>query len=588
MFTTVFGNTTYAVSAVLTGFMAGLALGSYVIGRLADRSRRPLLLYAILEVGIALSACLMPSAVDLAEGLYSSLYLVAPGSEWLLTCVKGIISFLVMLAPTFLMGATLPVLSRFVVEHRLQVGRKVGMLYAVNTFGAALGCLLTGFFLIEHLGVRGTVYAAAAVNFGLALAFYALDRILPPRNLADAANGRSGHDGEPEEEADGWLLIPGRLRILLVGFGLAGFCSLAYEVLWFRVLVFQLKTTTYSFSVMLAAFLTGIALGSALFSLIERRPLASTRLWLLFGVIEGLIGIMGLASILLLTGLEDLAAHISVGSWAQKMAKNYLMALVIMLPPATLMGMAFPVVCRIVSQQSARISTAIGGVYCANTLGCIFGPLVTGFFLVRAFGTQWTIVIVALLNLSVATVIFLRAPCKRGFGVVVAGGLWAAAILAVVLIPGDLLFQYYNVSEKSFDSRVEILYAHEAFPGHPGATYLLSEIGHYRDYDTDLLEDAALRELFVVTDDFIKAGILDKPAETMEIARERYPEDYRVHYKRGVILSRLGRPDESVEAYRRSLDLEPGFAGGWNNLGLALASSGSIDEELAAYRKAIE
>ncbi len=462
MFTIVFGNTTYAVSAVLTAFMAGLALGSHVFGRFVDKQRRVLLIYALLEVGIAVAALLLPDVVEASESVYVSVYRTFPESEWLLTLIKGGISFVILLVPTFLMGATLPVLSRFMVEQSRQVGSRVGLLYAVNTLGATVGCLLTGFFLIELIGVQATVRVAAAANLFLALAFFLLDRAVG-RAASPAGGAEAG--GEPDESPlDEPPLPADRLRILLVAFGVAGFCSLAYEVLWFRVLVMQLKTTTYSFSVMLAAFLSGIALGSALFSVLEsrigsRKSSDRRAYWLLFGWIEAAIGLLGLASIALFAGLEKLAGNVTVDSWTLLMVKNYLIAATIMLVPATLMGMAFPVVCRIVSRSASKIGASVGGVYAANTVGCIFGPLVTGFVLVRAMGTQWAIVLIALLNLLVATVILFKERSR--LTTVVLSVFWAGAAGGILFIPGDLLFQYYNVAEKGFDSRVKILYAHE-------------------------------------------------------------------------------------------------------------------------------
>ena len=466
MFTIVFGNTTYAVSAVLTAFMAGLALGSFIFGRFVDSKRRVLLIYALIEVGIAGAALLLPAVVEASESVYVSVYRAFPESEWLLTLVKGGISFVILLVPTFLMGATLPVLSRFMVQQSRHVGSRVGLLYAVNTLGATIGCLITGFYLIELLGISATVRLAAAANLSLALVFFLLDRLVVRAGERPGNDPESSPvDGDGIEAVDGERpLSAGRLRTLLVAFGLAGFCSLAYEVLWFRVLVMQLKTTTYSFTVMLAAFLSGIALGSALFSVLESRigsRASSDRraYWLLFGWIEAGIGLVGLLSITLFAGLENLVGQVKVESWTQLMVKNYLIAAAIMLVPATLMGMAFPVVCRIVSRSSSKIGASVGGVYAANTVGCIFGPLVTGFILVRALGTQWTIVLIAILNLIVATVIILKE--RNLLRTTLLSLVWVGAGAGILFIPSDLLYQYYNVSEKSFDSRVKILYAHE-------------------------------------------------------------------------------------------------------------------------------
>ncbi len=463
LFTTVFGNTTHAVSAVLTSFMAGLGLGSYYFGKIADRQRRVLLTYALLEVGIGVAALLLPAGVESVESIYAGLYRTFPSSLWILTLAKAGISFLFLLVPTFLMGATLPVLGRFVVSRVGQVGSRVGLLYAVNTLGATLGCLITGFWLIEHFGVKGTIRVAAAANFGLALCFFLLHRLGGRAGAPIDSGGTEEADKSTIEES----LSTDRRRIVLLAFGLGGFCSLAYEVLWFRVLVFQLKTTVYSFSLMLAAMLTGIALGSALFSAIEAlfgrsdraAPRDGGRYWPLFGYVEAAIGLLGIVSIPLFGRLETWSDTLSQSSFTGRMFWTYVMAGCVMFAPALLMGAAFPVVCRIWSRSASTIGASVGTVYAANTVGCIFGPIVTGFFLVRALGTQWSIMVIALVNIAVAALVLLKERSLKH--TIALGCIVGAALAGVVSIPGNLLFEYFNVGEKLLNSHVKILYAHE-------------------------------------------------------------------------------------------------------------------------------
>jgi spermidine synthase len=464
MFTTIFGNTTYAVSAVLSSFMAGLALGSGVFGRIVDRKERVLRIYALLEIGIGVSALAMPSLVSATEGIYSHIYLAYPASTWILTLVKSLIAFSVLIVPTFLMGATLPVLSRFLVQQTRQVGSRVGLLYAINTLGATAGCLFTGFYLILAIGVRETVYLAAALNFVLAICFFLLDRIVGPSKVVEQ------EEVTPETRDDDGFLTPARIRVLLIAFGCAGFCSLAYEVLWFRVLVFQMSTTVYSFALMLAVFLTGIALGSGLFSAYEawrarRSSLPSPRkYWRFFGYLQALIALLGLSSILLFSRLDTIAHALPRATWEQEMLSHYLLGAIVMLVPATLMGIAFPVVCRIASSSAAKVGASVGGVYAANTVGCIFGPLATGFLLVPWLGTQGTIVLVASLNALISVLIFTadRGPATQGRGrFALPALLWVLVGAGVAFIPGDVLFQYYNTMEETVEKDVEIVFAHE-------------------------------------------------------------------------------------------------------------------------------
>ena len=170
MFTQVFGSTTYAVSTVLTAFMAGLALGSYVFGRLIDSYEKwALPLYGILEGGIGLYALSVPFLITLIDSLHAWAYRAYHPSSWVFILMRFVICMAILLIPTTMMGATLPIMSRFVVKQQQTLGAKVGILYGVNTAGAVLGCYCAGFILIGSLGVTRTLHLAVAAN-GLIMA----------------------------------------------------------------------------------------------------------------------------------------------------------------------------------------------------------------------------------------------------------------------------------------------------------------------------------------------------------------------------------------------------------------------------------
>ena len=154
--------------------MAGLALGSYLLGRIVDRLGRPLRIYAVLECGIAIFALLSPFFLDLLKAIYILIYRNLSVIFYFLTVIRFILSFVVLLIPTTLMGGTLPVVSKFVVDQIQKRGRRVGLFYALNTFGAMIGTIATGFFLIRYLGVVETIIFSAFINLLL---------VLSPQNL---------------------------------------------------------------------------------------------------------------------------------------------------------------------------------------------------------------------------------------------------------------------------------------------------------------------------------------------------------------------------------------------------------------------
>lgn len=473
-FTVVYGNTTYGVSAVLTAFMGGLGLGSYFLGRAIDQKRDYLLIYALLEIGIALAAVAMPWILHSLQGFYSIIFNTFPGSVWTLQVARTLLSFSILVVPTFLMGATLPVLTKFFVSRSSLVGARIGILYGANTLGATVGAFLAGFFLIKAFGLTQTVYVTAALNVLLAAAFLVLRQLLGTQQSAAERVELIDQSIPAQHVVQPPTISPTRAKVLLICFALAGFTSLAYEVLWFRLLVFELQTTIYAFTAMLATFLAGIGLGSAVFSMLQKRTHNTSHYWDYLGYVEAAIGLLGLMSILMFGGLEYLGSGIARTFWGN-VGMQFTLAAMIMLLPTLLMGAAFPIVCKILSEDVSRAGGTVGKVYAANTIGAIFGSFLTGFFLVRYFGTQLTLVLNSALNLLIASLILVLSPQvqKQAAGVSSAMrrfrptnigtvlGIWVVGVLGVMIIPQDYLFQYYNIGEKRHDSKVEILFAEE-------------------------------------------------------------------------------------------------------------------------------
>lgn len=258
MLTLVFGHTVFSVSVVLAAFMAGLGLGSYLFGYAADRlstdsSSSALKVYGWIEIFIFASGALLSLLFANFADIYSLFHSVIPESPPLQNLLKVLFSFTLMLVPTTFMGATLPLISKYCVTDDKRIGTQVSLLYALNTLGAACGCLLTGFFLMGTFGVLQTVLIAAAGNLFIGIAALNIYK----------ENGGSLKFSLPEIKFPKVEWSAEQKFWMGISF-VCGFTALAYEVLWTRLLVFSIASTVYSFSMMLAVFLLGIFLGSLL------------------------------------------------------------------------------------------------------------------------------------------------------------------------------------------------------------------------------------------------------------------------------------------------------------------------------------
>jgi spermidine synthase len=437
MLTYFFGATQYAVSTVLAAFMGGLALGSFLFGRWVDRRRNPLRLYAFLEIGIAVSALAVPALLRVADPVFRALYRNGEPSFHLLTLVRLILTLGVLLIPTTLMGATLPVLSKWYGRVRDRLGLSLGVLYAINTLGAVVGCFFTGFQGIEALGVYGTMLVAVAINAGVGILALALSS-LPGVEVEPATTEPSAADeAVPFETTTD--VTPLTSQMVFWFYGVSGAVALAYQVAWMRSLVFSLdplKNTTYAFTAMLTVFLIGLAAGSAVMTLFVDRLPEPVRC---FALIQLGIGLMGAFSLVMihnvtpdLTVFKELSADSTQLYFTSAVANIFCKTGAAIFLPTLLMGMAYPVAVRICVPSLARVGRTVGDLYSINTIGAIIGSLATGFILIPAFRIPWTLFLLSMANIVMAVILTLNQPqlnpVRRHFVV----GL--AALCAVVLL----------------------------------------------------------------------------------------------------------------------------------------------------------
>ncbi|MEA2694013.1 MAG: spermidine synthase [Acidobacteriota bacterium] len=418
----VLGSSTEAVTAVLAAYMAGLALGSALLGRLAERSRRPLALYGKLEIAIGLSALALPWAMNLLDAIYASHYERLSASPALLHGTRFLSSFVLLLVPTALMGGTLPALARELVRDRGDSTRMLGWLYALNTLGAAAGAFLVGFTLIYAWGITRTTWVAAGINISAGLVALAMARggsLAFDTNVADTVGGAEVGSLVAPSRIDGAVRLA-----LLVG----GVAALAYEVAWTRALVLVVGSTTQGFATILITFLLGIGLGSLLTPRLSRGLSRERLAALLFGV-HIAIGVSSLALSQLYDRLPTLVLagmRASPQAWAAA-PLVFLTGGLVLLVPTLGMGIAFPLGAGLLSSRA--VGREVGGAYALTTVGNILGALGAGIVLVPLIGTQRTLEVAGALSLAagIAGLALARLVPLRP--------LVLAAILALVAIP---------------------------------------------------------------------------------------------------------------------------------------------------------
>ncbi len=442
MLTLVFGHTIYSVSVVLSAFMAGLGLGSYLWGTTIDKAGKPLLIYGKIEFLIGATAALLSILFSNFAPIYGWLYQWLPDSLFITGLLKTTLAFSLVLIPTILMGATLPIMAKYFVTEESNTGKQVGYLYAINTFGAAAGCLLAGYFLIEHLGVLQTAWLAATVNIVIGIICI---------NTVKKSEPETPIGWDIPKPAPLSLQVDKENIIWIITSFLCGFTALAYEVVWTRILVFGIGSTVYSFSLMLANFLFGITVGGLLIVPFFKRKFDFRLLLTLFQFAIGIYLIFSLykSSWILSSFIRPLRLESPLTEFWIDMRN----ASALMFVPTVLFGMSFPVLTHLVTRGSQNIGSSLGMVYGVNTLGGILGSLFAGYLMLPNFGSQNTLASLAMINLLTGIMLFATSSYFSGvirkFAAVSLSGLLAAILLTM---PDNLLkgiFMRNSLGEKN-------------------------------------------------------------------------------------------------------------------------------------------
>jgi spermidine synthase len=439
IFGLIFGNTTLAISTVLSAFFLGLAMGGWFLGRAADRHKNPLRLFAWLELGVGLSALLFLLLHRPLELFFALVHPGLVGHTFAYYIVKFAAAFIVMLPATFFMGGTLPVISRAVLRNSERYGRAIGILYAVNTLGAVAGCLLTAFLLIRSLGITTTLTGAIALDGAIALAAW-----LGAKRFRDGIAVQRPKAAAPGDTAPG-----ADAAIILLAMALSGFIALSYEVLWSRVLVFVLTASTYSFAIILAAFLSGLAGGGFAGGKWADHSRSPRRL---LGRVEAAVGLSALLAMLVMIKLPALHDQLFVPgpatTWWQWNAIRFLEAFLVMFAGTFFLGATFPIAVKAMGFDEKSAGRSIGRLYFANTLGGVLGSFMTGFILISWLGSAAAMMVMITMNLALGW--FLISGSRRARRLLIIPAAVMLALAAAIWTPKDLFVGSYAISETNY------------------------------------------------------------------------------------------------------------------------------------------
>ena len=396
------GHAAYAQTLVLAIFMGGMALGSWLCSRSSAGWKNLLVAYALTEAAIGACALVFHHLFVAATDAAFDSVLPALGSEFAATLFKWSLGTALILPQSILLGMTFPLMSGGLIRrHPHAPGASLAMLYFTNSLGAAVGVLASGFFMIERLGLPGTIQAAGAINVALAAAVWLIARGAEPPAAAPLGTG---------EDAD-----HGYFRMLLATALLTGAASFIYEIGWIRMLSLVLGASTHSFELMLSAFIFGLACGGYW---VKRRIDRTDDPTRLLGMIQVLMGLLALATLPLYASMFDAMAWIMKGvarteaGYALYHLSSHAIALAIMFPATFCAGMTLPLITYALLRGGYG-EKSIGAVYAANTLGAILGVFAASHFGMPLLGLKNLIAAGAAIDTLLGVYLLWRAAAGR-------------------------------------------------------------------------------------------------------------------------------------------------------------------------------
>jgi len=377
----IFGNTTLAIVTTVSAFMAGLGTGALIGASIGARLRRALAVYGLLEVAVGCLALLMPLAFDVIATVFRNAYLSLPPTE--VALIRFGLAFVALAPATILMGMSLPVLTRHLVRNDPDVGARIARLYGLNTLGAVIGSLASGYALIELIGLRDTTVVAVALNVCAGIGALLMSRAfaaVPP---------------DPRPKAESRPPLQGRQWLLLAVTFISGLVSLALEVLWTRMMLQGTGSSIYVFIAVVAVFLIGIAGGSLIYERQrDRTPQLAT-----LGALLAVAAALALVPMII----------------SNVYGPNWLPLVVVFILPVTLIfGYTFPLTVRLFAATADQASRGVGLVYAVNTAGCVAGTVLAGFVLIPGLGVSAAIIVVGLVLAVAGGALAIGSAVRRG------------------------------------------------------------------------------------------------------------------------------------------------------------------------------
>ncbi len=446
-----FGSTIFALSTVLAVFFLGIAIGAYLSGRMAQGLRRPLRLYAVLEIAIGIFALLSPLAFALIESIYGELYRFTPQQAGLHFAVRFLLICLVMVPPTVLMGATLPLFCRQLVATEGRIARGVGLVYGLNTLGAACGCALVGLVLLPAIGTHWSLLLGCTINVlcGIAIWLSPISRqsiperqplAEPPAEFQSRSRKTKSREKTTEPSKNKSALqqpvqppeIETRWRARLL-FGLVflvGFCAIGNEIIWTRYLSLLVDNSVYSYTITLTVTLLGIVLGSVVVARFLDARMSRSRVF----------GIFQVAVALTVLGLMKTPPSV----W-QRLGNEFWTNAVLLVVPAIFSGASLPLAVRMAVSQLSEVARGTGQIVAFNTVGGILGSLTVGFVALPLLGLEASLLLLTGISLGIGIAAWIGLD--RQSSLTVRAGLVAIsltawltiAIFSSAKIPQDLL-----------------------------------------------------------------------------------------------------------------------------------------------------
>ncbi|MGH9928469.1 MAG: fused MFS/spermidine synthase [Pyrinomonadaceae bacterium] len=566
----VFGATTLAVSTVLAAFMGGLALGSALAGRRGAAVKRPVRAYGLLEIGIAFYALAVPFLFTFVDNLYAIIWQQFHPGFFAFSLWRFLLSCVMLLVPTTLMGATLPLLSAALLRSTVPGSTSVTRLYTRNLAGAICGSTVAGFLLLPILGVRTTIYIAAIINIIIGIASVLADRRMETQSSVTKDDTPASKDEPQAGMAETSLAGDfSDARFWLACAFISGFVTISTQVAWTRMLAMIIGSSTYAFSIVVALFLMGLSGGAYVIarknlSAILRETALKVELFTAASIFLSLVVANKIPALLVNTGVR-----LNINSWTGLLTLQILSVALLILLPAFLMGMVMPLVLVWAGTKPKSQSVQlVGRSYAVNTIGAIAGAFVAGFVLIPKVNTRFTILFAAALCIIVAGVAYQPKVEGRDRDLqrAVAAGL--TLTLIVLLFLGAPPMNLADLSIGAYDSLVRVL-AKSRGGLDDGTVQRGSEIHELLMYDEGPTSTVSVRKDWGVTSMAINGRTNASDSEDMAtqimlgqmplLLAPRLKNALVVGYATGVTAGAiLQSPIESVEC----VELEPATVNG--------------------------